>query len=796
MVPARHDIDRRTGDACRDRRDWAGSAEAYRRYLSRRKAHVAVWIRLGNVLRELGDVTAADHAYAEAARLAPTSGTPSRVRGELWSAAGNEDLAGHYYAQAWKLDRDRLAGAALSRPAQLGRLARLQHAAQGAWGIYGAVDGLRDLAIEGWAWNPAAPGLPATVVLAAGGREVCRVVADVPRPDLAALGLAPNRCGFRIDVAELLSNGLATELDLRIADSDTILAGSPVDLSDMRGLQRWLTRPWPQPGGSGPPLISIITPVHDVRVDWFEQLVASVLAQEDGRWAWIVADDGSQSPALVDLLETLANRDPRITVIRSVVSRGTAAATNLALREAHTDYVLFVDHDDVLEPEAVSRLVTGIEAGGDLIYGDEVVTGPDIRDLRLVVARPAFSWRYYLSHPYFVHPVCVRRSLVGTGLNEALPVSADVDFVLRILENAEQVVHVPGVIYRWRSHAGSASQRHSAAVIDCSLQALNRHFTRLGLAAKPAPGPVFNTFRIDFEDPGGRVLVIIPTKNRGDLLRLCIDSILATTTRADVDIVVIDHQSDEPDLAAYLESLSDTVRVMPFEGPFNFSRMNNQAVERFGASHDFVLFLNNDVEALEVGWLSRMRALAAMRDVGAVGATLLYPDGRIQHAGVVIGPGGYAEHAMKFVPFLRQDHRNPGYNCALTAIRDWSAVTAACLMTRIEVFRSVGGFDETFAVGFNDTDLCLRIKARGLNVVVDGWAALRHHESATRRTTGGTSHPEDAERFSARWQPILKTGDPFYNPILSLDRDHHPEHLDTDRLLPRMVKLDLHTARP
>jgi glycosyltransferase involved in cell wall biosynthesis len=791
LTPARHDPDRQAGDAARDRGDWAESAAAYGRYLERRPGHVAVWIRLGNMLKETGDGEGADRAYVEAARLAPSRGDPWRARGDLLASMGDAEAAGSHYAEAWRLDRNPAAGAALSRPGSLGRLARLQTMAGGAWRIEGAVDGLRDLAVEGWAWNPARPDVPATVAVTADGREIGRVVADIFRPDVTAHGLAPERCGFRFDLGGSLAAGPLHSLEFRIVETAIVLAGSPLDLSPMVGLQRWLARPRPAPGPPGPPLISIVTPVHDVRPDWFEQAISSVLAQADGRWEWIVVDDGSRDRALTEILDGLSARDSRIRLLRSPHARGTAVATNLGLAQAGSDHVLFLDHDDVLEPEAVARLIIGIEMGGDVIYGDEVVTGPNIGDFRLVVARPAFSWRYYLSHPYFVHPVCVRRSLAGQGLDETLSISADVDFVLGILERASRVVHVPGILYRWRSHADSLGRRAGAAATEATIAALHRHFDRLKVGAKAVSGAVFNTFRVDFRDPGGRVLVVIPTRDRADLLRMSIGSLLATTPPEALDIVVIDHDSSEPELAAYLESLGDRVRVMPYSGPFNYSRMNNQAVERFGGDHDLVLFLNNDVEALEPGWLERMRALAVMEDVGAVGATLLYPDNRIQHAGVVIGPGGFAEHAMKFAPLLDMGGRNPGYNCSLTAVRDWSAVTGACLMMPLDVFRAVGGFDETLPVGFNDTDLCLRVGERGLSVVNDGWAVLRHHESATRGRTGGTAHPEDAKLFAARWQAVLTAGDPFYNPMLSLDRDHSPDRPDTDRLAPRLKTIDL-----
>ncbi len=202
--------------------------------------------------------------------------------------------------------------------------------------------------------------------------------------------------------------------------------------------------------------------------------------------------------------------------------------------------------------------------------------------------------------------------------------------------------------------------------------------------------------------------------------------------------------------------------VMPYSGPFNFSAMNNAAVAAHGADCGFVLFLNNDVEATQDGWVDRLRRLAARRDVGAVGALLMYVDRTVQHAGVVLGFNDSAEHALKFQQVFLNDHgrRNLGYNCALTSVRDYAAVTAACLMIRLSVFDSVGGFDETFGIGFNDTDLCLRVGESGLRVLYDGATILYHYESATRSQTKQVFHPEDTLLMIARWGDRLAEGDP------------------------------------
>jgi len=776
------DPDRRAGDAARDRGDWSAAALHYERYLARRPEHQAVRLRLGNMYKEAGDYAAAHAVFATL--LKTGSGDPAVLRAcaELEMHQGRLDQAVIWFVQAWAAGRDRAAGLALTRPEALPLLAALQ-IDRGERLVDGGVDGLRDLAIEGWAFDARDPARSVEIVLTSDGREVARTRTGSVRDDLAGLDLAPINAGFRFEVGPLLCAGsLGDVVHVRRADNGLDLAGSPLDLTATRGLQRWLSRPMPVAVPSDPdgaPLLSILMPVHDVRPAWLEEALGGVLGQSDGRWELICVDDGATSPEIKAILAAAAERDRRVRLHVHRESQGVAAATNRALDMARAAHVLFLDHDDRLEPDAVARLAPHLEAA-DLLYGDEAVTGENTADLRALVARPAFSRRYYLGHPYFVHPVVARRDLVKAvgGLDERLTISADVDLMLRLIERADRVAHLPGLLYRWRTHGGSVGHRRAAETTASTIEAINRHLKRVGEAGQAAPGPVFNTYRIDRQDPGGRVRVIIPTHNGADLLRACIESLKATAPIDELDIVVIDHDSDEPALDAYFRELGDSVTRLSYSGPFNYSRMNNLAVAAAPPAGEFVLFLNNDIEAMEAGWLERLRALAALPDVGAVGATLLYPDGRVQHAGVVVGPGGYAEHAFKFTPLHLNGAPNPGYNCGLVVTREWSAVTGACLMMRREVFDAVGGFDEALPVGFNDTDLCLRLGERGFAVLNDGFSRLIHHESATRRPAGEVRHPEDAARFAARWARVIAEGDPFYSPLLSLDRDHAPEHPD------------------
>jgi len=265
-------------------------------------------------------------------------------------------------------------------------------------------------------------------------------------------------------------------------------------------------------------------------------------------------------------------------------------------------------------------------------------------------------------------------------------------------------------------------------------------------------------------------------------LRTAVESIERTAGAARYRLVVIDHESDDAETVAYLRDIARRHVVMPYKGVFNFSRMNNQAVRLHGQDAAFVLFLNNDIEATQNGWLDRLRSLANREDVGAVGALLMYKDRRVQHAGVVLGFNNSADHALRLQEVFLDDggRRNLGYNCSLVSVRDYSAVTAACVMMRRDVFDQVKGFDESFGIGFNDTDLCLRIGATGYKILYDGYTILYHYESATRSQTKQVFHPADTKRMVKRWGKVLAAGDPFYNPNLSLRTQDHVPREDPD----------------
>jgi len=732
-----------------------------------------VWVQYGHVLAELGDLSGAGRAYEAAEKFLGANADLRLSQGRLARRRGDHAAATQAFMES------RMLGSADAEPElfsdqslpflravvaehglAMSPLGRVEHSAFGA--------------AVGWAVDPDFPEDAAEIEFLHGDVVVASVPADLPRPDLEAAGFGRGLGGFALEYGELNLDMDAT-ITARFARSKTPLSGGTFRIDAPKAFKSWLSRPLraaPTRGAVREDIwLSIIMPVHDPVPAWLQQAIASVLSQDAGGWELICVDDGSHDPDVKGLLERAALNDDRVRTLTLPNQNGVAAATNAGLRSAQGEWVAFLDHDDLLEPEAVRRLKEAAIGDADLIYSDEAITWQDVNDVRSVTARPAFSYDYYLSHPYFVHLVAVRRKVIeiAGGLDDTLTVSADVDFVLRVIEHSKAVAHIPAILYRWRTHARSLGHTAKSRVSTATVTALRRHLRRTGKQASVSAGPSPNCYRIDWPVTPGRTLAIIPTRNRGDLLEQCLQSLKNTVDDGLLEILIIDHESDDPETVSLIASFAEAVTVMPYEGPFNFARMNNEAVRKHGAGYDRFLFLNNDVQAIEAGWFERLAGLCSRPDVGVAGATLIYPDGRIQHSGVAMGLGGFAEHVHKFSPLLVGGRRNPGPGCAIVATRDVSAVTAACMMVRANVFSEVGGFDETFQVGFNDTDLCLRIGAAGFKVLNDGLAVLIHHESATRRYDGGLRHPDDAARLLERWGELIRSGDPFFSPMASLD---------------------------
>lgn len=519
------------------------------------------------------------------------------------------------------------------------------------------------------------------------------------------------------------------------------------------------------------PRISVLVPVFNTPAEMLHAMLDSVQAQLYPEWELCIADDASSLPHVKAMLNAYAAREPRIRLDFAAENGGVSRATNRALAMASGDFVVLLDHDDLLEEQALFRVAEAVrEDDPDMVYSDEVLVGEDGNTVEHFIFRPAFSPEYLRSHPYIVHLIGFRTRFLRDlgGLDETLRISQDYDLMLRASERAQRIVHIPEMLYRWRIHGASAGHEMMDRVMETSSAILRRHLERCGEAGEVAAGPSFNYFDVRYPlAPGHKVAILIPTRNHADLVRTCIDSIERTAGGVAHDIVLIDHASDDPAALACFDSLRTRATVLRCGGPFNFAAINNWAVAQLDGSHSHYLFCNNDIEAVEDGWLGRMLELGQKPDVGIVGAKLYYPDRRtIQHAGVVVACCGVAENLGRF----RDTGGAPvdlGYVGSLICNREVSAVTAACMLVRRAVFEELGGFDETIAVGYGDVDLCLRAGQHGYRTLFCAHAALLHHESYTRGRSQQDPHPGDTERFLAKWRALFATGDPYYNPNLS-----------------------------
>lgn len=523
------------------------------------------------------------------------------------------------------------------------------------------------------------------------------------------------------------------------------------------------------------PAISIVTAVFNTPETYLRAAIESVLAQVYPYWELCLADDASTEPHVRCVLEEFVARDHRIKVVFRTSNGHISKAMNSALDLATGEFIGLLDHDDLLTPEALFEVAVLLNRhrDADMIYSDEDKID-DSGTLRDPFFKPGWCPESFMSRMYTCHFGVYRRTLVEEvgRFRPEFDGSQDYDFVLRLSERTSRIHHIPRVLYHWRIHpASSASESASkpyAAV--AAVRALNEALGRRGEpgeAREIAPGTYLVRYRIQEHR---RVSIIIPTRDHGDDVDRCLESIFSKATYPDFEVMLLDNGSSEVASLAIFEkwaSREPRLRIVKYDAPFNFSGINNYAATQ--ATGAYLLFLNNDTEVVSVDWLEAMVEQAQRAPIGAVGALLLYPDSTVQHAGVIIGLGGVAGHSHKRYPA-----DSPGYYYTLKAVNNYSAVTAACLMVRRDVFEQVGGFDQELAIAFNDVDFCLKVQAAGYRNVYLPHVVLYHFESKSR---GDETSPEKAARFqreintmTTRWRTD-DTADPCYSPNLTLDRE-------------------------
>lgn len=522
------------------------------------------------------------------------------------------------------------------------------------------------------------------------------------------------------------------------------------------------------------PKISFVIPMYNTKYEFFEELMESILNQTYSNFEVCLSDSSTDENQ--DILKYIGNKkDSRIIYKKIEKNGGISDNTNEAIKVATGEYIAFCDHDDVIELNALYEVVKAINDNDnvDFVYSDEDILENGKR--KNPHFKPGFSPDLLTSYNYICHLCVVKKELlykVGM-LNKEYDGAQDYDFVLRATEQAKNIVHIPKILYHWRSHVSSTAGDSSSKmyVFEAAKKAIEAHFERLNIKVEVSILEEVGRYKVKYildEEP--KVSIIIPNKDNKSDLKKCIESVLKSTYK-NYEVIVVENNSVKEDTFKYYELLEKehkNIKVVysKIKG-FNYPKINNIGVEN--STGEYIILLNNDTEVITTDWIENMIGICKRDDVGIVGAKLLYPDDTVQHAGVVIGIGGVAGHIN-----LNIKENDPGYFSRANVINNFSAVTAACLMIKREIFDKVQGLDEKFAVAFNDIDLCLKVRKEDYLVVYTPYAKLHHFESKSR---GAENTKEKKMRFAKEidlfkdnWAEILEKGDPYYNKNLRLDK--------------------------
>ena len=530
----------------------------------------------------------------------------------------------------------------------------------------------------------------------------------------------------------------------------------------------------------GGPVFSVLVPAYMTREMFLRQLIESVKAQTYDRWELCIADASDREypegvMSVEEIVREYASTDARIRYKKLTENISISANTNEAFAMAEGDYIGFLDHDDLLAPQALYRMAEAVSRhGADMLYSDEDKVTEDLKKHFQPHFKPEFNLDLLRSNNYITHFLVVKKTLAEEAglLRDEMNGAQDYDFIFRCSEKAEKIVRVPEILYHWRTSETSTADNPMSKqyAYEAGARAIRENLERTGTEGPVESLPDFGFYRVRYPVEGSPLVsVIIPNKDHADMLRRCVESVFANDYR-NLEIIIVENNSTERETYAYYRELSKDPRVhlIRWKHGFNYSAINNYGVRY--AKGEYLLFLNNDVRGdISTGWLTEMLGVCQRRDVGAVGARLYYPNNRIQHAGIVIGIGGVAGAMFTDLPKGRG-----GYMHKAAIMQDLSAVTAACMLVKREAFLRAGGFTEELAVAFNDVDLCLKIGKSGYRIVYDPFAELYHDES---RTRGAEDTPEKVRRFQSEieymrvhWLDIIKNGDPNYNPNLSLKK--------------------------
>ncbi|HAT9646183.1 glycosyltransferase family 2 protein [Legionella pneumophila] len=529
------------------------------------------------------------------------------------------------------------------------------------------------------------------------------------------------------------------------------------------------------------PLISIVMPTYNTNPFFLKKTINSVIIQDYPNWELCIVDDASTNPLTIKALKR-HNDHPKIKIKFRDTNQHISKATNDALELAKGQFIAFLDHDDLLAPNALSEIVKSINDNplAKLIYSDEdKISAFGLRKDPLF--KPDFNYDLLLNMNYICHLCVIKREILNRvgGLRSGFEGSQDYDLLLRCLSyiRENEIIHIPKILYHWRMSKNSVARtiKNKEYASEAGLKALRDYLKCNDIKATAEKGLIHTTYRVKYHLPENPPLVslIIPTKDQVAILKKCVQSIIEKTNYSPYEIIILNNQSVEEETFVFfdhLKSLSSHIKIVDYDHPFNYSAMNNYAVSHH-CRGDIIGLLNNDIEVISPDWLSEMVSHAIRDSIGCVGAKLYYPDNTIQHAGIILGIGGVAGHSHKHF-----SDRSPGYFGRLFLTQNMSAVTGACLLVKKSIYQQVYGLNEEFLkVAFNDVDFCLKVRQLGYKNLWTPYARLYHHESFSR---GYEDTPEKIRRFNSEVKYMMETWgeklhcDPCYNPNLTLKAEN------------------------
>ena len=524
------------------------------------------------------------------------------------------------------------------------------------------------------------------------------------------------------------------------------------------------------------PLISIAVPAYQTPVEFLRQMIESLIVQTYSNWELCIVNASPDNEEMQKVLAEYSAGDSRVRFCNLKENLGIAENTNRAFAMTKGEFVGLLDHDDLLAPNALYEIVKILQdhPQADALYTDEDKVTTELDEHFQPHLKPDFNLDLLRSNNYICHFFVVRKSIVekAGGFRKEFDGAQDYDFIFRCTENAGEVLHVPEILYHWRTHKASTADNPASKMyaFEAGKRAIEAHLERTGTKGEVSHTQDLGFYRVKYPVQGKPLVsVIIPNKDEKETLQTCLEMLEKNTGYQNFEIIIVENNSTTDEIFRYYKELSGNrkIHLLRWGKEFNYSAINNFAVAH--AKGEYLLFLNNDVKSINPDWLEEMLGVCQRPEVGGVGAKLIYPDNTIQHAGCVIGMGGIAGHMFVDMPADRT-----GYLHKASLLQDMSAVTAACLLMKKEVFEQAGGFTEELAVAFNDVDLCLKVRKNGYLIVYDPYAKLYHMESKTR---GAEDSKEKVRRFQTEieymrchWIDILKNGDPCYNKNLSLTK--------------------------